>query len=77
MAAGFAFFSFQPVVGASFDQELATITDAACTSTGGHATLTSTGFDGTNAFSMDGTLNWLGSCSSVNELTWTGTFTVA
>jgi hypothetical protein len=77
MAAGFALFSFQPVVGAAFVDEPATITDAVCTEAGGHATVTVSGFDGTNAFSMQSTINWLGSCSSVNDLTWTGTFTVA
>jgi hypothetical protein len=77
MAAGLGFFSFQPVLGSSFDQELATITDAACTKEGGHATVTSSGFDGSHVFSMQGTLNWVGNCSHVNELTWTGSFTVS
>lgn len=77
MTAGAAVFSFQPVVGSSFVNETATITDATCTKTGGQATVTATGFDGTNAFSMQSTIAWVGTCNSVSTLTWTGTLTVA
>lgn len=78
MAAGTAFFSFQPVLGESLESGLATITDAACTPDGGHATVTATLVDtGTdNVFQMDSTINWVGSCVSVSTFTWTGTLTV-
>jgi hypothetical protein len=79
MAAGLAYFSFQPVLGSSFVDEIASITDAACTNVGGQATVTATGFDSSsgNAFSMQSTISWVGSCATVSVLTWTGTLTVA
>jgi hypothetical protein len=77
LAAGYAYFSFQPVLGETFVDELATITDGECTGSGGRATVESTGFtaDG-NVFSMAGTITWVGDCSSVSTLTWAGTVTV-
>jgi hypothetical protein len=75
MADGFGTFTFQPAVGSPLLPQPAIISDAACTSTGGHATVTSAGVAGTSgSFSMTGTITWTGSCSDSTSglLIWQG-----
>jgi hypothetical protein len=75
MADGFGTFTFQPAVGSPLLPQPAIISDAACTATGGHATVSSAGVAGTNgSFSMTGTITWTGSCSDSTSglLVWQG-----
>lgn len=74
---GAALFSFQPVqpgLAPSYSDQLATITDAACDNTGGHATVEAV--DANDGYSMDGTVTWVGNCTTVSDLTWTANLTV-
>ncbi len=75
---GSAYFSYRAAIGESVQNAPATITDAQCTGDGGRATLVAAGVDisNGNVYSMASTLTWTGSCTSVVELTWTGTFSV-
>jgi hypothetical protein len=74
---GSATFNFQPVVGSPILPQPATITDATCTTAGGHANVASNGVAGGATYAMTGTITWVGSCTdTVTALTWAGQVTI-
>ncbi len=75
LLAGSGTFTYQPVGGAPARQTV-TIT-ASCSPTAGHATVTGAGTLGNGqSFSMNGALDWVGSCTNIPQLTWSGTVNI-
>lgn len=75
-ALGTASFTFEPVVGSGIFLQPAIITEADCSGTAGHATVTAEGVAGGVTYDMKGSITWVGSCTDTSLLTWAGTVTI-
>jgi hypothetical protein len=76
LAVGSGTFNFTSVLGTPSYSQQVTIT-ASCTSLVGHASVTGAGLlsDG-QTLTVNGALDWVGSCTNIPTMTWTGTVTI-